>query len=344
MRPIAIFVVATIAMAVAAVSGAESRPELISEQLSGDFVGAFHYRRDAAPNTGILMLGGAEGGLPGNMAEWLASEGYPVLALAYFKAEGLPGTLAMIPLEYFDAPVKWLRDNPKVLSGRIVVFGGSKGAELALLLASRDKRISAVVAMAPSSVVWQSIPDPSDYSTILTPRSSWSADGKGVPFVPYDYAKGFDPQDLLALYTQSLSQKDKVLEATIPVENINGPILLFSGKDDKMWPGTRMADAITGRLKDKHFPYAFQHIAYEDAGHVFSPDWTVLGGTKRGNAAAEADFSKRLKAFLESLAKQKGTDIPAVDKGKAGAPPAAKRGGKEPSKPSVATPTAQKNK
>ncbi|MHC4713285.1 MAG: acyl-CoA thioester hydrolase/BAAT C-terminal domain-containing protein [Planctomycetota bacterium] len=302
MRLIAALVVAVVAVAGATGSAAESPDEFVRERLSGDFVGEFYYRRDGLANTGVLLLGGAEGGLSRREAKRLASDGYPTLAMAYFKAEGLPERLEMVPLEYFDAPIEWLTNHSSVESGRIVVFGGSKGAELALLLASRDSRINGVVALAPSSVVWQGIPDPSDLATVFNPRSSWSAGGEGVPFVPYDYSKGFNPNDLLTLYRESLTQEDKVRAATIPVEDINGPVLLFSGKDDRLWPSTEMGEAIVARLSEKQFAFAFEHTAYEDAGHVFHPKVTMLGGTEDGNSKAQVDSDKRLTAFLQSMA------------------------------------------
>lgn len=123
--------------------------------------------------------------------------------------------------------------------------------------------------------------------------------------MPYDYSKGFNPQDLRSLYAQSLTQEDKVREATIPVENINGPVLLFSGKDDRLWPATQMGDAVVARLAEKQFPFAFEHVAYEDGGHVFHPKVTFLGGSEKGNSKAQVDFDKRPMAFLQSMADYK---------------------------------------
>jgi hypothetical protein len=57
-----------------------------------------HGRRPA-----VVAFGGATGGLVAmpRFARGFASEGYPALALAYFKEPGLPKTLDRIPLEYF---------------------------------------------------------------------------------------------------------------------------------------------------------------------------------------------------------------------------------------------------
>src|SRR5436190_8911503 len=127
-------------------------------QLPPGIVGEFHAagpgRRPA-----MLVLGGSEGGLTSGAAgaRLLAAQGYSALGLAYFQAPGLPSTLENIPLEYFMRAIDWLAQQPSVDPRRIGVLGGSKGAEMALLLASRDRRLKAVVAAAPSSVVWAGV-------------------------------------------------------------------------------------------------------------------------------------------------------------------------------------------
>ena len=50
----------------------------------------------------VLLIRGSAGGEPGSLLpSVIAGYGYPVLALAYFKAPGLPATLQNVRLEYF---------------------------------------------------------------------------------------------------------------------------------------------------------------------------------------------------------------------------------------------------
>jgi hypothetical protein len=228
----------------------------------------------------------------------LADAGFPVLALAYFKAKGTPSHLDMIPLEYFDKPIQWLAEHDRVQDGRIVVMGGSKGGELALLLAARDSRLRGVVAYSPSSVVFQGIP-----KVFWPPRSSWTYEKKPLPFVPYDYSRGVDPKNLLPLYELSLKQANAVKAAEIPVERINGPILLLTGKHDKMWPSAQMCESICQRLRVSKFAHEFEHVAYEDAGHTLSEYYT-LGGSTEGNKHARLDSQRRTIEFLRRTAAQ----------------------------------------
>jgi dienelactone hydrolase len=183
------------------------------------------------------------------------------------------------------------------------VVGGSKGAEAALLLASRDPRLCAVVAGSPSGVVWAGID--MAHPAVPVTVSSWTLAGKQVAFIPY--AEG-PFRGLLDLYERSLAKASP--DATIPVEKIHGPVLLISGKSDQLWPSTRMADAAMARLDAAHFPYAHRHLAYDQAGHAAFgaplpadspnlPRLAGLGGTPEGNQAARTDGWPKVLAFLD---------------------------------------------
>ena len=114
--------------------------------LAPPLVGDLYLPVGSPAKLGVLVLGGAEGGVPSG-AKFLASKGYAALALAYFGAPGLPETLEQIPLEYLDRALAWLDASPGVPRGGVVIQGGSKGAELALLLASRHADVIGVIAI-----------------------------------------------------------------------------------------------------------------------------------------------------------------------------------------------------
>src|SRR4051812_1670389 len=116
--------------------------------------GELHMPEGKGRAPGLLILGGSEGGHgPAyRFAQLFAKRGFASLGLAYFGDEGVPKTLENVPLEYFTRAIDWLAARPGVDPKRIGIFGGSKGAEAALLVAARDKRIKAVVAGVPSNV------------------------------------------------------------------------------------------------------------------------------------------------------------------------------------------------
>jgi acyl-CoA thioester hydrolase/bile acid acetyltransferase-like protein len=90
--------------------------------------------RPGAP--AIVVLTGATGGEDRATAEGLAMSGYPALALAYFKEPGLPQCLCSSPLEYFVRAINRLRAQPAGRGRPVVLYGLSRGAEAALLVAS----------------------------------------------------------------------------------------------------------------------------------------------------------------------------------------------------------------
>ncbi len=279
--------------------------DVIRTEVEGKgFVADFYCRGDLTDKPGILFLGGSEGGKPRTpFAELFAENGYPTLALAYFKEKGLPDSLEMIPLEYFDKAIEWMEHNEKIGPGGIVVVGASRGAELALLLASTKSAIKGVIALSPSSVVWNGMPK----EPPMIVCSSWSLGGRPVPFMPADpskdLGKDISPGGLRVIYKffqEELIKKEAVEKAGIKVEQIHGSVLLASGHDDEIWPAEEMGDAICSRLKEKGFKYNYEHLKYKDAGHTLSENY-IIGGTFEGNKKARIDLTERILAFLKAF-------------------------------------------
>ena len=99
--------------------------------------------------------------------------------------------------------------------------------------------------------------------------SSWMYDDQEVPYVPASL-KTISPAlkgDLYTAHAMMLEDKEAVEKAMIPVENINGPILLLSGKIDDKWPATEMSEQIISRLENKDYKYFYSHIPL-DGGHI----------------------------------------------------------------------------
>jgi dienelactone hydrolase/uncharacterized protein (DUF2141 family) len=258
----------------------------------------------------IIVLGGSEGGLTSasTTAASFNRQGYAVLVLAYFAEVGLPRTLENIPVEYFDKAVSWLRARSEVNPAKIGAVGGSRGSEAVLLMASRNADIRAVMAFAPNGIMLKGI----DPQAMTRDAAAWSLDGKALPYVFPDFTRtGLD------MYTSVLKSKPG---AEIASENINGPILLISGEDDKLWPSTPLANQVVARLKGLGFKHSVQHLSYPGAGHyVFAgdvsgrpapqpgaataaPGGMQLGGTPEANYHAWTDnWPKTLKFFDDAL-------------------------------------------
>ena len=132
--------------------------------------------------------------------------------------------------------------------------------------------------------------------------SSWSENGVSIPFVPfasYDYSKIVNNQ-FVEVYRLSLEQTKSVKNATIEVENINGPILLLAGKEDTMWPSNQICEMIIQRLNENNFPFWFKLYSYENAGHTLN-DGYIMGDNEEGNKKVRIDSQKRTFEFLNRL-------------------------------------------
>jgi dienelactone hydrolase len=255
------------------------------------------------------------------MAALLASHGYAALALAYFAVESLPPTLGEIPLEYFETAIDWVCAQPAVDNDRVAVMGTSRGGELALLVGATFSQVRAVVGYVPSGVMWAGFPaTPAD-----GPCAAWTYRGEPLPFlwapVPEEVRAEIQrsreagtPIVYTPSFLSQLADTAAAERATIPVEKINGSILLISGEDDLLWPGTRFSEMVMERLAKHAHPYPFRHLHYPGAGHLigspyfpttvdhgYNPSGKVViayGGTAQGTAHAQRDSWPKMLDFL----------------------------------------------
>lgn len=209
----------------------------------------------------IVGLGGSEGDNAWASERWRAqrerflAQGYAVLALGYFGAEGTPASLDRISLDGVHDAIAAAAADPRVDGRCIALIGGSKGAELALVLASRYDDIKAVVALVPSHVVFAG-----DTPSLAT--SSFTQGGQPVDFVPVPWGAlpALMSGDLRTAYVRMLEDDAAVLRAAIPVERINGPVFLLSAREDEFWPSTEMSERIEERLAANGFRFHHRHL------------------------------------------------------------------------------------
>jgi dienelactone hydrolase len=240
------------------------------------------------------------------------------LALAYFRAEHLPESLVEIPLEYFEGAIRWLRAQPAVGTRPLGVMGGSRGGELALLLGATFSDFRAVVGNVPSGIVHAGI---AGGARETHPRPAWTYRGQPVPFLSPRNAGQMAsapvtsaPLPLAPIFLRAMQDRAAVEAATIPVERINGPVLLISGQDDQMWPSPALAEIAMKRLAERRFRFPYAHLLYPGAGHVIGQPgmpstvtaslhplagrWLAYGGNPKDNAAAAADSWPKIIAFF----------------------------------------------
>ena len=250
-----------------AVQAQDTEPTVIT----GVGFDADHFASETNGRYGVIVLTGSGGGKANDTARLIAEMGYDVLSLAYFDRTGsalVPETLEMIPLECFDAPKKLLMGRSNTRDDGVVIYGLSKGAELALVLASHDSDYKAVIALAPSHVVWQG--NPKDFSDLMSSPSSWRWKGQPLPFVPYVSNEEKESMGFTNRHAASLTNKVAVERALISVENIDAPILLLSGGMDAMWPASKMGTEICSAANSSHADIPCTLLIYEEGDHLLS--------------------------------------------------------------------------
>lgn len=282
--------------------------------------GILCYPDDGKQHPGVLVIGGSEGGIGlQDVSVLLASHGFAAVSLSYFGESGEPATLQNIPLEYFKRAVDWMLTLPEMRPQRVAVFGVSRGTEAALQLAAMSSAVDAVVARSPSFARWEGIS-----ARGLPGGPAWTLSGKPLPYilnrVPLWFWRQYlwdraisQPVRQTPLFLYDLSVFGATDSAEIPVENIHGPILLLSGKDDQIWPGDMMADKLMARLKQHGHAYHDVHLSYDQVGHSipceylptagdFSGLKIVIGGTADGVAKAQRDSWPKILSFLNQAA------------------------------------------
>ena len=210
----------------------------------------------------IVVFGGGEGGNAWTRGRWKVTrdkfidDGYAMLAVSYFGLPGTPDKLDRIALEGVHAAIQQAVTNNPAIEGRCVaLIGVSKGAELALLLASRYSDIKSVVAIVPANAVYVAITD------ALT-TSSFSHNGQSLPFVPFPWRATLplitgDKRKVFDIMAEDVAA---VAAAKIKVEKINGPIFLMSATNDEWWASKEMSDDMMARLKAKQFAHVHEHL------------------------------------------------------------------------------------
>ncbi|MEU4762495.1 acyl-CoA thioester hydrolase/BAAT C-terminal domain-containing protein [Actinosynnema sp. NPDC023794] len=282
-----------------------------TEVRENGLVGVLFEPDDDQVHPGVLVLGGSEGGVRELDAALLAGHGFAVLAPAYFGAPGVPDDLVEIPLEHFGTALEWLGAR----AGRLGVVGGSRGGEAALLLGVTFPQVKAVVSVVGSGVVTQCIgPGTRLLRKLDHEAASWTWQGRPLPYLPYSIPDELRERVVSGKPVRlslAFDLSDGIPEdAEIPVERIEGGVLLLSSGQDESWPSVALSEVAWRRLTGH--AHRHERVVYPEAGHLIAgpPHRPVelvvpgpgvdfsMGGTAAATAAARADAWRRTVEFL----------------------------------------------
>ncbi|MES2651355.1 MAG: acyl-CoA thioester hydrolase/BAAT C-terminal domain-containing protein [Bacteroidota bacterium] len=241
---------------------------IFAQQLTSKGVNAQLFLSTGKNQPLMVGLGGSEGGNAWASNYWkktrdqFIAKGYAFLAIGYFAAPGAPDSLNKINLEDVHNAIVLASKNPLINPNKIAIIGGSRGADLALLIGSYFKDIKCVIGIVPSHVAF-----PGNTSHLSS--SAWRFGGKELPFVPVneESVPALMKGDLRTTFEMMLKDSAAEQRALIKVEKINGPVFLLSATKDEICPSQPMAEKMIARLKAKQFKHAYQHIAIE-GGHA----------------------------------------------------------------------------
>lgn len=189
------------------------------------------------------------------------------------------------PLENIENAVHFLKSQGY---DRFGVIGSSFGSNMALSAAARIPEITLTIALTPNDWVYWGIFNDKLDGTSERPADGESAftwRGKALPYIssPYkhpDYwnmfiKEGKERGDVVAsLNLHDLAEeKHPVTEAErIPVENINGYLLLAGAKDDVMWNTCRGISRMKKKIEESNSDCKLEVLIYEHCSHFIFPE------------------------------------------------------------------------
>ncbi|MBQ8135702.1 MAG: hypothetical protein IJ192_15100 [Clostridia bacterium] len=224
----------------------------------------------------IVIMGGEKSVLPGiKIAERFADFGITGLSVSLFGAEGLPDAVSAIPIDMFEAAVKFLQEKRRIKS--ISIYGMSMGSIFAALAAEYVGGIDNLILCSPSHVPFEG--SEKDKKT-MTGHSVAAWRGRELPFVSPDFSEGkmgkyvFDKDAgrkvtrMWIAYRNAYLDKEKENKAALHLEKTGARILLVAGTGDEAWPSDYSANYIKQKLDKVNYPKEYKLLLYPNASHL----------------------------------------------------------------------------
>jgi len=230
----------------------------------------------------VIVLFGVRGLLKKLVGKWLNGQGINALLMSSEE-------MNRIPLEEFETAVRYLKEKGNT---KIGIMGMSSGGMMALAAASYIPDLTLTVALTPCDFVMEGFGF-EDGNEIPLGVSSLSYEGKELPYLPYAYRKDEYSQKMKeeAKETGNMMASRKMFdlseekhpleeEEKIPVERIQGKVLLAGCEDDCMWDTVkyihRMEERMTCDLTVCTYEYGTHFILPDSFGKHILPILTSI--------------------------------------------------------------------
>ncbi len=235
---------------------------------------------------GIMLLHGSEGGsipFTHTAAQALANKGFSVLAFCWFDCLNNVLINPVAPINNIDlaksfAAFNWLKSSPYVKGKKMGIYGFSRGAEQALILASLSQEkgidIDAIAVHAPSDVVVQGLSwswfDKRCFVCKTTDNKC--QDRSQHKNFKWNTACGLTPSNT-EINAWSYAKKPINVGDRIDIDGYNNPLFISHGAKDKLWSVNRSKKIITRRKKLKQ---PISHHFFNQAEHILRFDDAYL--------------------------------------------------------------------
>ena len=189
------------------------------------------------------------------------------------------------PLENVENAVRFLQSQGY---DRFGVIGSSFGSNMALSAAARIPEITLTIGLTPMDWVYWGIFNDKLDGTSERPadgESAFSWRGEPLPYMPAPYKhpdywnmfkqEGKQRGDMIAsLNLHDLAEeKHPMTEAErIPVEKINGYLILAGAKDDAMWNTCRGISRMKEKIEESECNCNLKVLIYEHCSHFIFPE------------------------------------------------------------------------
>ncbi|XP_029903168.1 acyl-coenzyme A thioesterase 1 [Myripristis murdjan] len=252
------------------------------------------------PFPGILDLYTFGGGLCEPRASLLASKGFAVLALAYYRYQDLPKTPPKhFDLEYFEEALNFLKRQPQVQDPGIGILSISHSGGMALSMSSFFSGISASVCINCCNA-----------NTVIPLRHKDTVIPILMPDVENVKISDSGLVDIRDALPDTILEKHQA--SVIPIERASCQFLFAASEDDRNWNSPLFAKRATERLRN-HGKETFELVQYPKAGHLLEVPYmphcpsgfhgavgtaVAFGGEPKAHGEAQLDLWLRVQEFF----------------------------------------------
>lgn len=247
------------------------------------FYGAYWACKTPSNCAMIAMIGDdPEDYMARSCVKWLLKQDINVLTMSPAKKDYGHHNY---PLERVEAAINWLKNHG---IRKIGIAGASTTGTLALTAAAMFPKITLTIAMTPSDFVWQGFMQGKKDGCKEWPvegESLFSYAGKPLPYMPFCYqhpdywhciaAESKRTGDMVnsrKLFDDSETAHPIRPEEYIPVENIQGRLLLIGAEDDVLWDTAKYIRRMEKRLAEKPHECEVETAVYAHGTHFVFPE------------------------------------------------------------------------